>query len=140
MVPLQRTILIRGSWKSLVKLTNFCRGLLRILHEFVVALDLCFFMWGGGFEASGAVKFLCLWAGSTEGLLFPPSICFINTIFLIKCRTYEQTSWWIACSKCCVLTMARIFPALFAAQYGVTISTLDSQASTLWNINKAYCK
>lgn len=27
--------------------------------------------------------------------------------------------------------MARIFPAEFEAQYGVTISTLDSQASTL---------
>lgn len=48
-----------------------------------------------------------------------------------KYCTYEQTSWWMACSKCCVLTIARIFPALFEAQYGVTISTLDSQASTL---------
>lgn len=30
--------------------------------------------------------------------------------------TYEQTSWWMACSKCCVFTMARIFPALLLAQ------------------------
>jgi hypothetical protein len=50
--------------------------------------------------------------------------------------TYEQTSWWMACSKCCVLTIARIFPALFEAQYGVTISTLDSHASTLEIISR----
>lgn len=45
--------------------------------------------------------------------------------------TYVHTSWWMACSKCCVFTMALIFPAELEAQYGVTISTLDSQASTL---------
>lgn len=48
-----------------------------------------------------------------------------------KCfLTYEQTSWCMACSKCCVLTIALIFPAEFDAQYGVTISVLLSQAST----------
>lgn len=47
------------------------------------------------------------------------------------CFTYVHTSWWMACSKCWVLTMARIFPAEFDAQYGVTISILDSHASTL---------
>lgn len=40
----------------------------------------------------------------------------------------------MACSKCCVLTIARTLPALFDAQYGVTISTLDSHASTLKNL------
>lgn len=53
---------------------------------------------------------------------------------------YVQTSWWIACSKCCVLTMARILPAEFEAQYGVTISILDSHASTLCDISGVECK
>ena len=50
-------------------------------------------------------------------------------------NTHEHTSWWTACSKCCVLTMARILPELLAAQYGVTTSTVDSHASNLsvWN-------
>lgn len=47
---------------------------------------------------------------------------------------YVHTSWWMACSKCCVFTIARIFPAEFDAQYGVTISIFDSQASTLFAI------
>ena len=53
------------------------------------------------------------------------------SIWTLNIDTYEQTSWWIACSKCCVLTMARILPAELDAQYGVTISTFDSHASTL---------
>lgn len=56
---------------------------------------------------------------------------FLNVKTICWYKTYEHTSWWIACSKCCVFTIARILPALLAAQYGVTISTLDSQASIL---------
>lgn len=45
--------------------------------------------------------------------------------------TYWQTSCWIACCRCWVLTIALIFPALFDAQYGVTISEADSHESIL---------
>ena len=45
--------------------------------------------------------------------------------------THWQTSCWIACCRCCVLTMALIFPAELDAQYGVTISTADSHVSIL---------
>jgi len=37
----------------------------------------------------------------------------------------------MACSKCCVFTIALIFPAELVAQYGVRTSTLLSQASIL---------
>lgn len=44
----------------------------------------------------------------------------MNTIHwcrnIIRKKTYEQTSWWTACSKCWVFTMARILPELLAAQ------------------------
>jgi hypothetical protein len=51
--------------------------------------------------------------------------------FVCGRMTYWQTSCWIACWRCWVLTIARILPALFDAQYGVTISTADSHESIL---------
>merc|ERR1719431_2424617 len=39
-------------------------------------------------------------------------------------------SWWIACSNSLLFRIARTFPLLLLAQYGVTISTLDWHTSS----------
>ena len=44
---------------------------------------------------------------------------------------YLHISWWIACSNSLLFRIARTFPLLLLAQYGVTISTLDWHTSSL---------
>ena len=51
--------------------------------------------------------------------------------WISKNNAYLHTSWWIACSNFPLLRIALILPLLLLAQYGWTISALESQTSDL---------